>query len=116
MKNHIALVIVALAPILIAPTAAAHPGAQVVENPVSGARCYLYTNDGAQELWIETNGVTTGGAPSNLGEVNHVLDLAGQPPGAGSGLQRAAFVHQGVLTSADTRAEPQTWIDACAVP
>ncbi len=49
------------AALLLVPNAAAHPYALPVDNPVTGGRCYLVTDDGAQSFWQETNGKLDGG-------------------------------------------------------
>ncbi len=79
-KTSLALGLVTLA--LAAPLAAAHPGATAIDNPATGGRCYIYTNDTATpEFWRETNGDREGGVPG--GAASHVLG-----GGDGTGLQR----------------------------
>lgn len=137
MKTHI--LALALAVLLAAPLASAHPHATIVD--VNGTRCYVIT-DGfgtiagrpEPQFWIETNGVLTGGDAAGAVSEEAGLPIAGLPywdllgefvfgaigaePGdvheyledGASGLQRTA----GTWGAADARVDAATWAQTCA--
>jgi hypothetical protein len=70
------LSVLTAAMVAVVPASSALVGgwALVVNDPASGKRCYVYQGEDAFELWVETNGVMSGGVPT--------------PTGTSSGLQR----------------------------
>lgn len=101
-------IVAALLALALAPLAAAHASATVVE--VTEERCYLYTNDGANEFWIESNGYLGPGV--NRGSpAAHVLGDDGVP----SGLQRGASTVEGRTIPADTQLAPDAWLRLCVL-
>lgn len=82
MNIKLALTTAFLALLMLAPLGAAHPSATPVDNPATGGRCYIYTNDtSTPEFWRETNGERSGGVPE--GAASHIIG-----GGDGTGLQR----------------------------
>jgi hypothetical protein len=122
--------ILALAAIaLLLPVVSAHPRAEPFQAATSTHRCYVYTNDEAvPELWIESNGVVTGGTPQGT-PLDHFLEgtpADGTPlngevyNGPGTGLQRASFTLNGVTYPPDTQYADQdadhaivNWVNLC---
>lgn len=105
---------------LTALPAASHAGAIVVPG---AKRCYVYETHGTTELWIESNGITSGGLPWGTGTTNHQVEALGlggawhQAFGT-SGLQRGAgdWDGDGRIDPADTRStDAAAWALACGI-
>ncbi|MGQ0536173.1 MAG: hypothetical protein ACT4PT_08880 [Methanobacteriota archaeon] len=113
------LVPIACLLLALSPSVLAHPRATTVENPDNGERCYVYSNDGIFEFWMESNGFI--GGPPGVEEGLPAGHLT-EEEGPFSGLQRGASAGPDKLlgTADDIPADdgplnPALWAARCGL-